>query len=228
MLHNTSASTSSSVSAAKSAQQKSASHGLLLHESTAGFVQRLRTRGYAINFQLRDFLIRELEANKSRGEDHSAFWQGVDSHWTLRRQQFTPSPDSTLPPELYCTLLCGLHDFHIDYVNLVAVLYEMSALEIRNFYRYCYLEWIARHPTLQQNATSAHGWPCAPREFKTLPVEQLRVKWAETLRMLLGREPLDVADSATASLSAAGTSWSRRTRSLFFVNRLYSYLTPCG
>lgn len=210
------------------AQLPATTQSLLLHESTASFVQRLRTRGYPINFPLRDLLAHKLEANKDHHQHPSTMWLKPDSHWTIRRKQLTPHPDATLPPEMYCALLCGLQDFQIDYINLSTVLYGMSVLEIRNFYRYCYLEWVIRHPNSPEHPSKTHAWPCTPREFKTLPVEELRVKWMETLQLLLRNEPPDDPDGTPVASPATGAGWSRRTRSLFFVNRLYSYLTPCG
>ena len=232
------------------------SQHLLLHESTSGFVRRLKTRGYPINMSLRDHLSQGLISVKSNAHPpHTPdYWLNMDSLWLLKRKQLSPEPDATLSPEMYCALLCGLQAFEIDYVNLAAVLHSMSVLEIRNLYRYCYLEWISRHPALQQLALDGNGgcgsgsggggcgggcgpsslsstlWPCTPRAFKELCTEQLRIRWAETLRGLLSENvPSEQPPLMGAAAPPPATSrLSQRTRSLFFVNRLYSYLTPCG
>jgi hypothetical protein len=243
---------------------ESSTNSLLLHESTGAFVRRLKTRGYPVNLPLRDFMACERKGhtiphhsnNGSTAMPHTAdYWLNRDSQWLLKRKQLAPEPDATLSPEMYCALLCGLHELQLDYVDLAIVLHGMSPLEIRNLYRYCYLEWIARHPAPSGSTTksvqaagaaqlSSTVWPCTPREFKNLPIEQLRIKWAETLRMLLGRGTDHVTEqqqgttTMTTTMTTTTTTTttpqsqplprSQRTRSLFFVNRVYSYLTPCG
>lgn len=222
---------------------------LLLHESTDDFMKKLKTRGYSVNFKLRDWLICELtngfEQCAKCGNDsilscHTHdFWMGVD----LQRIQQTKTNESQdhhslLPINCYCALLCGLQALDINYVDLAVVLYGLSIREIQNFYRYCYLEWMQHHAIPDQHSKptsitvgssqdkelhkTKDLWPCTPREFSRLTTEELRVQWTESLQRLLAPY------SSPPQPPSSPTNNSQRVRSLFFVNRLYSYLTPCG
>lgn len=158
-----------------------------------------------------------------------SFWLDIDEQ--TRRNLHTHNlpihrtQDPTLPIESYCALLCPLHTFKLNYVNLAVVLYGLSVHNIRNLYRYCYLEWIAvQQPSSKASTTTdthttkwwAHVWSLTPRAFSKLTSPELRVQWTRVLRGLVG-ETVDDEPEA-----------SRYVRSMFFVNRLYSYMTPCG
>lgn len=156
-----------------------------------------------------------------------SFWLDIDEQ--TRRNLHTHNlpihrtQDPTLPIESYCALLCPLHTFKLNYVNLAVVLYGLSVQNVRNVYRYCYLEWIAVQQSSKTSTTTdthtkrwAHVWSLTPRAFSKLTSPELRVQWTRVLRGLVG-ETVDDEPEA-----------SRYVRSMFFVNRLYSYMTPCG
>ena len=105
--------------------------------------------------------------------------------------------------------------YDLNYINLAVVLHGLQAQEEKNFYRHGYLEWMQAEKN-NTNTTAANDaamdnhtqtlWAHTPRTFSQLSIEVLRVEWAALLRRCV----------------------SEYVSCVFFVNRLYSYLTPCG
>lgn len=142
-----------------------------------------------------------------------SFWLDLDAQ-TVRNLHRHVIRDHTLPITTYCALLCPLHTFKLNYINLAVVLHGLTVQDIRNVYRYCYLEWVS----VDSCDTLVDVWKHTPRTFGKLSVTVLRVEWAEVLRKLVGDGGCDEKEHTA----------QRYVRTMFFVNRLYSYLTPCG
>ena len=177
--------------------------------TTDEFVRRLKTRGYPVNVPLRDALQKVLLDGLAQDQTTahtSAFWLDLDTQTErdLRRLTLTAActGDSTLSLPMYCAILCPLHSYELNYINLAVVLHGLQAQEVKNFYRHGYLEWMHA----EKNNQTHSMWTHTPRTFSQLSVEELRVEWAALLRRCV----------------------SEYASCVFFVNRLYSYLTPCG
>jgi hypothetical protein len=77
----------------------------------------------------------------------------------------------------------------------------LNHMEIKNIYRYLYLAWTNAH-------TDTSLWTYTPREFSKLSETELTLQWEVFLQHII--------------------SDTKNSKALFFVNRLYNYLTPCG
>lgn len=103
-------------------------------------------------------------------------------------------------PQL-CNVLSPLAAYDLQYVNLAVALHTLTPNEAKNLYRYLYLEWV------QCDATEP--WAVTPRVFGKYHGAVLADAWVAFLRQMVPPE--------------------KNTRvTLFFLNRLYAYLTPCG
>lgn len=197
-----------------SSTSSSTSSSLFLY-TTDEFVRRLKTRGYPVNIPLRDalqrVLLRGLAQDKTTAHT-SDFWLHLDTQTERDLTQLTLTAactgDSTLSLPMYCAILCPLHTYDLNYINLAVVLHGLQAQEVKNFYRHGYLEWMHAEKNTQTNddTHTRQLWAHTPRTFSQLSIEELRVEWAALLRRC-------VCEYASC---------------VFFVNRLYSYLTPCG
>lgn len=170
--------------------------------TTYEFIQRLRARGRVLRLDVRDALLQWAHTRTEAPVEWSADCPELQRHL------------SNLPPidpglvSLYrlCALLSPLQAYDIQYINLAIVLHSLTPMEIKNMYRYCYLEWMQH-----ANQPDAPVWSRTPRQFSGLSVSELSHAWDAFVEEALG-SPLQEKASMT----------------FFFLNRLYSYLTPCG
>jgi hypothetical protein len=170
--------------------------------TTDEFLNRLRARGYYVDIALRDHLELVLERGLLQDESscHTpAFW------CTVGQADTDPTAVAPAKPFLNAFALCAalshLHVHGINYVNLAVVLHSLGAQQWKNLYRYCYIEW------------TKHGnreplWVHTPRAFGQFD---------------------DLPDMCTDFLNhmIRDCDTHKCVHSLFFVNRVYQYLTPC-
>lgn len=178
--------------------------------TTYEFIQRLRARGRALRFDVRDLLLQWVQLHTDQGGSANSLWNPECPE--LQRHLSTVAPvadtEAVIPLLRLCTLLAPLDAYELQYLNLVIVLHSLTTMEIKNLYRYCYLEWLSSC----SNHTSVNPWTHTPREFSTLNGHALSVAW----------------DGVLVSVLSSPSESERASRGLFFVNRLYAYLTPCG
>lgn len=171
--------------------------------TTEEFVQRLLNRGYHIKLDLKHRLdvILQGESKKHTLECHSqTFWSSLEDH-TLHTLQ---SSDHFINVLDLCAQLSPLHKLNINYVNIAVVLYSFTAQDWKNLYRYYYLEWMKcnRDKCL---------WVHTPRYISKLDTFKLQ----QICKSFLDYMIHDCENN-------------KYVHSLFFINRLYLYLTPCG
>jgi hypothetical protein len=190
--------------------------------TTDEFLNRLRTRGYYVDIALRDRLELVLERGLLQDEPscHTpAFWcaagqaeaepSGVTTAAAATATATAVAATVSSPPVkpfldafALCAALSQLHVHGINYVNLAVVLHSLGAQQWKNLYRYCYIEW------------TKHGNP--------EPI------WVHTPRAFgqLGELPGACTDFLNHLIWDCDTH--KCVHSLFFVNRVYQYLTPCA
>ena len=197
----------------KRATKPTYTSGLLY--TTYEFIQRLRARGRELRLDVRDVLLQWLHAHS----DGDVVWD-PESPELQRQLASVPPLDDAVPVPFVrlCALLAPLQCYDLQYVNLAVVFYSLTPMEMKNIYRYCYLEWV-QHSARTEGAPVAHSssadpclWTHTPRQFAGLHGPALGRAWDQFLATAI--KPDDANDAAPVAL--------------FFINRLYSYLTPCG
>jgi hypothetical protein len=177
--------------------------------TTDEFMNRLRARGYYVDIALRDRLELVLERGLLQDEPscHTpAFWYAAGQEDDAAELAAAAAATAPTKPFLNAFALCAalsqLHVHGINYVNLAVVLHSLGAQQWKNLYRYCYIEW------------TKHGNP--------EPI------WVHTPRAFgqLGELPSACNDFLNHLIRDCDTH--KCVHSLFFVNRVYQYLTPCA
>ena len=178
--------------------------------TTYEFIQRLHARGRALRFDVRDLLLQRVQLHAAQGAPANSLWNPECPELQRHLATVPPVADSeaVVPLLRLCTLLAPLEAYDLQYLNVVIVLHSLTPMEIKNLYRYCYLEWLSSC----SNQTSVNPWTHTPREFSTLNGRALSLAW----------------DGVLVSVLSGPSESERASRGLFFVNRLYAYLTPCG
>lgn len=175
----------------------------ILNHTTDEFILRLQNRGYRIHTELKSLLdsILHSESKKNADRCHTKqFWSSLDDKTLNTLQQ----PDTFLNILDLCAQLSPLYALHINYINLAVVLYTLTAPEWKNLYRYCYLEWMKCN-------NGDMLWEFTPRYVSKLNEFHLQQKCKDFLNYMI-----------------TGCENEKYVHSLFFINRLYQYLTPCG
>lgn len=167
------------------------------------------------------------------------FWLSLseDAYRSLRVYEnavgHTAANTNTLPGILavheYCYLLSPLRVYNIHYINVAILMVYMTCAEIRNLYRYLYLEWMrcrerddatTTSSALENECDADHHtpWILTPRAFCQLRTDEMVKAWRSLLQRLVG-----VPGTQTSTHTS-----THFTTCMFFVNRLRAYLTPLG
>jgi len=176
----------------------------VLNYTTGEFILRLQNRGYPIHTELKSHLDSILQSKSTRKDTNchtNVFWSSLEDRTLTSLQQTAPHFVNIAD---LCAHLSPLSALQINYINLAVVLYTLNAQEWKNLYRYYYLEWM----------TCNNGdilWEHTPRFFSKQNDFQLQQMCTDFLDFMM-----------------AGCHTDNYVRSLFFINRLYQYLTPCG
>ena len=188
------------------------SSGLLY--TTYEFIQRLRARGRTLRLDVRDLLLQWVQLRTDQ-EDAAALWDSECPDLQRHLSQVPPfdHPHAVCTLLRLCARLAPLQAYDLQYLNLAVVLHSLTPMEVKNLYRFCYLEWMAHHPSDAAAAPTPPLWPHTPRQFAALHGAALGDAWEGVLEGLV---------------STPGDTTERGPYGLFFVNRLYAYLTPCG
>lgn len=195
----------------RTAKSPATSSGLLY--TTYEFIQRLRARGRTLRLDVRDLLLQWVQLRTDQ-EDAAALWDPECPDLQRHLSQVPPfdHPHAVCTLLRLCARLAPLQAYDLQYLNLAVVLHSLTPMEVKNLYRFCYLEWMAHHPS-DAAAPTQPLWPYTPRQFAALHGAALGDAWEGVLEGLV---------------STPGNATERAPYGLFFVNRLYAYLTPCG
>lgn len=177
--------------------------------TTYEFIRRLRARGRPLRLDVRDALLQWLQARADDTSEANLEWATDSPDLQRHLSTLPPMEDPSLPVVRLCALLAPLQAYDLQYINLAVVLHSLSLTEIKNLYRYCYLEWMQHAPSSPLTPTL---WVHTPRQFAALSALDTAGAWEAFLARAVSSSPTQ----ETASTP------------LFFINRLYSYLTPCG
>lgn len=192
------------------------SSGLLY--TTYEFIQRLRARGRTLRLDVRDLLLQWVQlrtiASDNGDTTNATLWDPECPDLQRHLSQVPPLDDAkaVVPLLRLCTRLAPLQLYELQYLNLAIVLHSLTIMEIKNLYRFCYLEWMAHHTSGASTTPPSHLWTYTPRQFAALHGNALSDAWDGVLDGMVSNP----CDSERAS------------HGLFFVNRLFAYLTPCG
>lgn len=173
----------------------------VLNYTSEECINRLLTRGYVLNIDLRNTLDAVLFENAQEVEScHTrAFWEA-------HQNDLPSSVTKTCGICIYalCACLCPLYIHEINYINLVVILCTFNAQQWKNVYRFCYLEW-SRY--FNDNPL----WIHTPHSFASLTDTEVFTNSLLFLQHMIPETPNKHQNSV---------------RSLFLVNRLYQYMLP--
>lgn len=180
---------------------KSQDDTCMLYTTTHTFIERLISRGRPLRLDIRDALICWIQEKSYNCID----WEKEKPSFMKVLSTLPPADNGILQLFTLCELLSPLHKLDIQYINLAIIIHSLTLVEIKNLYRYCYIEWMRFAPQ-----SDLYEWFQTPREFANLPLEDLTSAWERFLSTSLG----SCSDKDVSKV-------------LFFLNRIYSYLIPC-
>lgn len=181
---------------------KNTSTSALLY-TTHNFVDRLCARGRSIRIDVRDVLLHWIHSTQT-----PIVWDQELINTDQILASVPPIEEGVVPLIRLCALLSPLDKLDLQYVNIAVILHSMTPIEIKNFYRYCYLEWMQCN---MQNETLESLWTHTPNKFSRLDDSEFAIEWERFLTNVFNYQENHHAPMV-----------------LFFLNRLYCYLTPCG
>lgn len=174
----------------------------VLNYTSEECINRLLTRGYLLDIDLRNALDAVLFEKAHEGESchTSAFWEAYQND----HSSFVPDTQGICIYAL-CACLCPLYIHEINYINLVIILGTFDTQQWKNVYRFCYLEW-SRY--IKKNTPL---WIYTPHRFASLTDTEVYANSLLFLQHMIPETP---------------HTHQHRVRSLFLVNRLYQYMLP--
>lgn len=174
--------------------------------TTHEFTEKLVERGFEINLSLRNRLM-ELTSLRDykTTESLKIFWNDDDIIKKIEME--LKRSEQQIQIRKLLTILCVLSKYKINYINLAVILYSLSIQEIRNLYRYYYLEWVNMKDDFNTPLKQIK-WRYTPREFNLLPVDDIYIYWFDFIQQF-------ITDNDT-----------KHALSIFFINRFYTYMTP--
>lgn len=173
----------------------------MLYTTTHTFIERLISRGRPLRVDIRDALIGWMQEKSCSCID----WEKEKTSFLNVLSTLPPADNGILQLYTLCELLSPLHKLDVQYVNLAIIIHSLTLVEIKNLYRYCYIEWMQFAPQ-----PDSYKWFQTPREFANMPLADLASTWERFLSTSLG----SCSDKDVSKV-------------LFFLNRIYSYLIPC-
>tara|TARA_Y200000002_G_scaffold366249_1_gene357007 strand:- start:443 stop:1015 length:573 start_codon:yes stop_codon:yes gene_type:complete len=177
----------------------------LLYTTTV-FVEKLIERGFCINLKLRNKLMqidKDFNNKNNKTESLEIYWNTESVQKEINH--YLDNQDSNIRINNILSILSSLSKYNINYINLAVILWSLSIQEIRNLYRYYYLEWI----NINKNSTLFESkiiWKYTPREFNLLESTQIYNYWLHFIKQFI--------------------SPNNHSLHIFFINRFYKYMTP--
>lgn len=172
--------------------------------TSSQFVEKIVERGIEFDFELRKQIINDLSV---LGTSFSSKQQKIDAHTQYWKDMYSVSVDND---KKYLSrlgsVMCSLERYNIPYVNYLVIFYYFTANEIKNLYRYYFIEWKQIEKQLEFLPENKMEWNITPRDFSKLSDIQLFDNWISFLEQ-----------------SFNGGS---KCHVFFIINKLYQYITP--
>ena len=168
--------------------------------TTFELVDRLQARGRAIRFDVRDIAISWFCETDAQSID----WADLSQ----KLSYLPPMKEGAITFINLCKLLYPLHqEYDLQPINIAIALHTLTNTEIKNLYRFCYLEWMNVRESVSEWPETF--WLYTPRQFSQLSTESLSSAWENSLHMFFGPEHAHIPSLR-----------------LFLLNRIYGYLLP--
>jgi hypothetical protein len=158
--------------------------------SSRDLIERLSARGFTIDLALRNNLLLL----------YTLFDEGTTKQF-WEQQDLSEYINDTAEADYLKNILIALSPLgDINVINYSIILYSLSYQEIKNFYRYLFIEW-----KKIEHLQNFKAFPVTPNELSNYSHTDLRTLWCNFMDTLFNREQIYL---------------------YFFINRLTYYFIP--